>query len=67
MQFIRRSILLILKQIKHEWNNIKNAPSINQKRYDLEGFKKIPKDEVQNKCKRNCACKKKEIYLKKRC
>ena len=58
MQFIKRSILLILKQIKHEWTNIKSAPSINQKRYDLKGYTEIPKNKTQNFCKSKCSCKK---------
>ena len=53
-------ISLIIREIKNGWNNFKNAPSINQKRYNIESFTEIPKDEVQNKCKRSCACKKKK-------
>ena len=65
---MKASILLILKKLTYAWYNIKNAKSINQERYDLEGFTKIPKDEVQNTCKRSCACEKKKEYkqLKKR-
>tara|TARA_R110000822_G_scaffold212912_3_gene348285 strand:- start:1112 stop:1336 length:225 start_codon:yes stop_codon:yes gene_type:complete len=61
-------ISLIIREIKNVWNNFKNAKNINQERYDLKGFTKIPKDEVQNTCKRSCACEKKKEYnqLKKR-
>jgi len=55
-------ISLIIREIKNGWNNFKNAKNINQERYDLEGFTKIPKDEVQNTCKRSCACEKKKEY-----
>lgn len=57
-------ISLIIRTIKDVWNNFKDTPSINQERYDLKGFTEIPEDEVQNTCKRSCACKKKEQYLK---
>jgi|TARA_R110000796_G_scaffold145317_1_gene261967 hypothetical protein len=61
-------ISLIIREIKNVWNNFKNDPNINQERYDLKCFTEIPEDEVQNTCKRSCACKKKEEYkqLKKR-
>ena len=61
-------ISLIIKLIKDGWDNFKNAPNINQKRYNLKGFTEIPEDEVQNICKRSCACEKKKEYkqLKKR-
>lgn len=53
-------IAILIKTIKNAWNNIKGAPSINQKRYNIESFAKIPKNEVQNTCKRSCTCKKKK-------
>ena len=61
-------ISIIIREIKNVWNNFKNAKNVNQERYDLKGFKQIPKDEVQNTCKRSCACEKKKEYkqLKKR-
>ena len=52
---MKASILLILKKITYAWYNIKSSPSINQKRYELKGFAKIPKDEIQNCCKRSCS------------
>ena len=61
-------ISLIIREIKNGWNNFKNAPNINQERYDLKGVAEVSSDEVQNKCKRDCACEKKREYkqLKKR-
>jgi hypothetical protein len=53
-------IAILIKTIKNAWNNIKGAPSINQKRYNIESFTKIPENEVQNTCKRSCTCKKKK-------
>jgi len=54
------SFSILINLIKNAWYNIKNAKSINQERYNFKRFKKIPKNEVQNKCKRSCACKKKK-------
>ena len=51
---MKASILLILKKLTYAWYNIKSSPSINQKRYELKGGQEIPKDEVQNCCKRSC-------------
>lgn len=39
-------VSLIIKAIKNAWNNIKGAPSINQKRYDLKRGQKIPKNKT---------------------
>lgn len=57
-----QSISLIIKIIRDGWNNFKNAPNINQERYDLKRFAEVSSDEVQNKCKRDCACEKKKEY-----
>jgi hypothetical protein len=57
-----QGISLIIKIIRDVWNNFKNAPNINQERYDLKGVAEVSSDEVQNKCKRDCACEKKKEY-----
>ena len=57
-----QGISLIIKIIRDVWNNFKNAPNINQERYDLKGAAEVSSDEVQNKCKRDCACEKKKEY-----
>ena len=50
-------ISLIIKRIKDDWDNYKNAANINQERQEPKGFAEVPKDEAQNCCKSNCACK----------
>ena len=54
------SISILINFIKNAWYNIEDAQSINQKRYNIKGFTEIPENEIQNTCKRNCACKKKK-------
>ena len=54
LRTMKASILLILKKLTYAWYNIKSTPSINQKRFDLKRSQEIPKDEVQNCCKRSC-------------
>ena len=54
------SLSVLTKAIKDAWNNIKGAPSINQERYNIESVTEIPKNEIQNTCKRSCTCKKKK-------
>jgi len=54
------NISILINFIKDAWYNFKNAPNINQKRYDLKSIAEVSSDEVQNKCKRDCACKKKK-------